>query len=135
MWIQHTREREFPTSSRVIRENARTWRHLLANRAVRAGRPGAATWPSLEYACHVRDVYRRYHGRVALMLAEDDALFPSWDQDASAVDDAYEIQDPAEVIENLVAAAEQLANQLAQIDGVDDPPCLGRVEPASLRAS
>lgn len=36
-----------------------------------------------------------------------------------AVDDAYEIQDPAEVIENLVAAAEQLANQLEQIDGDD----------------
>lgn len=66
----------------LIRENARTWRHLLGNGAVRAGRPDAATWSALEYACHVRDVYGRYHGRVALMLAEDDPLFPNWDQDA-----------------------------------------------------
>ncbi len=103
----------------LIRGNALTWRRLLGGGAIRPGRPDAATWSALEYACHVRDVYGRYDGRVALMLAEDDPLFPNWDQDASAVDDGYEIQDPAEVIENLVAAADQLANQLEQIDGHD----------------
>ncbi len=103
----------------LIRENSRTWRRLLGDGAVRAGRPDAATWSVLEYACHVRDVYGRYHGRVALMLAEDDPLFPNWDQDASAVDEAYEAQDPTEVVENLGAAAAQLASQLEQIDHDD----------------
>jgi hypothetical protein len=32
-------------------------------------------WSTLEYACHVRDVFRLYDRRLALMLDEDDATF------------------------------------------------------------
>ena len=46
-------------------------------------------WSVLEYACHVRDVFRKYDGRLALMLERDDPTFPDWDQDASAVDERY----------------------------------------------
>jgi len=35
------------------------------------------------------------------MLSEDDPLFENWDQDASAVADAYEHQVPATVIDEL----------------------------------
>lgn len=51
------------------------------------------------------------------MLAEDDPLFPNWDQDASAVEDRYEDQDPADVVSALVAAAEQVA---VRLDGLKD---------------
>ncbi len=80
---------------------------------MRPGRPDDATWSALEYACHVRDVYRRYTARVGLMLAQDDPLFPNWDQDTSAVVDRYEQQDPDAVVEELEAAAGDLAGQLA----------------------
>ena len=53
----------------MIRDNALTWRRLLGERAVRPGRPDGTSWSSLEYACHARDVYRRYKDRVGVMLA------------------------------------------------------------------
>jgi hypothetical protein len=65
----------------------------------------------------VRDVYRRYDGRIALMLTYDNPLYPNWDQDASAVEDRYEEQAPATVVSELTAAAEGLAGRLETITG------------------
>jgi hypothetical protein len=101
----------------LVRENASVWHRLLADGVIKPGRPNNETWSSLEYACHVRDVYRRYDERIALMLAEDDPLFPNWDQDTSAIEERYDDQDPAEVIKGLVVAAEGIASRL---DGVTD---------------
>ena len=103
----------------LVRANAAGWQRLLASGGIQPGRPNESTWSSLEYACHVRDVFRRYDGRVVLMLTEDDPLYPNWDQDASAVEDRYEEQQPAKVEADLVAAAEQLASRLDGIDGPD----------------
>lgn len=103
----------------LVRANAAGWQRLLASGGIRPGRPNESTWSSLEYACHVRDVFRRYDGRVTLMLTEDDPLYPNWDQDASAVEDRYEEQQPAKVVADLVAAAEQLASRLDGIEGPD----------------
>jgi hypothetical protein len=100
----------------LLRGNAGTWRRLLEEGALRAGRPDAHTWSSLEYACHVRDVYRRYRARIELMLAEDDPLFPNWDQDESAVADRYDEQHPAEVVQELDTAADDLAVLLEGLD-------------------
>ena len=99
----------------LIRDNVLAWRRLLDQGAIRAGRPDDATWSPLEYACHVRDVYRRYEARVDLMLTKDDPLLPNWDQDASAVSDRYEAQDPAQVVNELVAAALDHAVQLDRL--------------------
>ena len=98
--------RQVAVLSRAI---AAEWRELFASGAVGAGRPDESTWSSLEYACHVRDVYRRIDSRVVVMLAESDPVFPNWDQDASAVEDRYEEQDPATVVAELEASAEQVA--------------------------
>ncbi len=78
-------------------------------------RPNDATWSGLEYACHVRDVYRRFDARIALMLAEDGATFANWDQDATAVEERYEEQDPAVVVGQLEVAADQMAARLDAI--------------------
>ena len=51
------------------------------------------------------------------MLSEDDPLFENWDQDASAVADAYEHQVPATVIDELDGAAEAVASQLDRVVG------------------
>ncbi|MFN8051467.1 MAG: DinB family protein [Acidimicrobiales bacterium] len=72
-------------------------------------RPNPAQWSALEYACHVRDVFRIYETRLRLMLNEDDPLFANWDQDATQVEDDYASQDPAVVADELVAAAEVIA--------------------------
>lgn len=103
----------------LTRKNAAAWERLLAEGLIQSGRPDDATWSSLEYACHVRDVYRRYDGRIALMLTEDDPLFPNWDQDASAVDDRYDEQDPTRVVEELRSAAEDLAMRLDRVIGTE----------------
>ena len=81
----------------LIRANAVDWRTLADDGRIRAGRPDPQTWSSLEYACHVRDVFARFDQRMALMLAEDDPLFPNWDQDATAREERYDEQDPATV--------------------------------------
>lgn len=99
----------------LIEANAQTWAHLLAVGALRPGRPDVSTWSSLEYACHVRDVFRRYLERIELMLNEDDPLFPNWDQDRSAVEEAYEQQDPQRVVDELRVAATVLAARLRRL--------------------
>jgi hypothetical protein len=101
----------------LVRKNSQAWRRLLEAGAIRPGRPDESTWSTLEYACHVRDVYRRFFSRINLMLSEDDPLFENWDQDASAVADAYEQQVPAAVIDELDGAAEAVASQLDSVGG------------------
>jgi hypothetical protein len=93
----------------LLRANAATWRGLLDHPDV-ARRPDDATWSALEYACHVRDVYRLYDERLSWMLTQDDPTFPNWDQDASAVDGRYGEQHPATVVAELEAAGVALAD-------------------------
>jgi uncharacterized damage-inducible protein DinB len=66
----------------------------------------------LEYACHVRDVYRIFCERITLMRDEDNPMFANWDQDQTAIDDDYAAQDPAVVATELSVAAETLAQLL-----------------------
>jgi hypothetical protein len=101
---------DFPDSSiaAAIRDNAAFWPAVLERPTVR-DRPDDSTWSPLEYAAHVRDVMTIYRERLRLMLETDDPLFPNWDQDASAVADAYNEQDPAVVSAQLALAAEDLA--------------------------
>ncbi|MFJ8442910.1 DinB family protein [Kitasatospora griseola] len=97
----------------LVRANAASWTGLLAgDPAALRERPRPEVWSALEYACHVRDVFRRCDARLALMLTEDTPLFANWDQDASAVEERYAEQDPATVSVELAAAAEQFARSL-----------------------
>ncbi|CAN5178046.1 DinB family protein [soil metagenome] len=100
----------------LLRANAHAWPAILARPDVR-NRPDDATWSPLEYAAHVRDVFRLYDHRLALMLHEDDPLYPNWDQDETAVVDRYNEQDPAVVSAELVAAGEAVADSFAAVHG------------------
>jgi DinB family protein len=100
----------------LIRANAAAWREVLAGPGERAARPRPDRWSALEYACHVRDVFRLYDHRLTLMLTEDDPLFPDWDQDKTAVADRYGEQDPATVASGLAAAADAIADRFAGVD-------------------
>jgi hypothetical protein len=101
---------------RSIRDNARAWPPLLADDRTRL-RPSEDRWSALEYACHVRDVFSLYDERLQLMLTQDDPAYPNWDQDESAVRDRYPEQDPGRVADELVAAANKLADAFDRVSG------------------
>ncbi len=99
--------------SRIVLASVAPWQQALAAPEV-ARRPRPGKWSPLEYACHVRDVFRLYDYRLGLMLAEDDPLFANWDQDQTAVEDRYGEQDPAVVAAGLAAA---VAGRFASVSG------------------
>lgn len=74
-------------------------------------------WSVLEYACHVRDVFRIFDERLALMLSVDDARFANWDQDETAREAQYELSVPWEVALELVAAGTQIADRFDGVEG------------------
>jgi hypothetical protein len=80
-------------------------------------RPAPEVWSALEYGCHVRDVFRRFDGRLAAMLTEDGPRFANWDQDAAAVADCYGDQEPVAVAAQLREAAEALAARFDTVSG------------------
>jgi DinB superfamily len=92
----------------LIRQNAHLWPDVLARPDVRQ-RPNDSTWSPLEYAAHVRDVFRLFRYRLSLMMEQDDPLFPNWNQDETAVAERYNEQDPATVAAELAIAAQELA--------------------------
>jgi hypothetical protein len=99
-----------------LNENAALWPAVLCRTDVRQ-RPHPARWSPLEYACHVRDVFRLYDRRLVLMLTEDNPLYPNWDKDSTAVEERYNEQDPATVTSELVAAGFDLAERFAGVSG------------------
>jgi hypothetical protein len=94
----------------AIRANALLWGPELATETARIRRE-PTRWSVLEYSCHVRDVFRLFDWRVALMQREENPQFPNWDQDETAVVDRYDRQDPAIVGRELLEAAEVLAGR------------------------
>lgn len=86
---------------RLTRENVARWPAVLQRDDVRV-RPDDQIWSSLEYAAHVRDVFRVMRGRLQRILDEDDPALENWDQDAAAVAERYGEQDPAVVADELV---------------------------------
>jgi hypothetical protein len=99
----------------MIMANAAAWLPVLEGDA--RTRPQPDKWSPLEYACHVRDVFRLYDQRLGLMLSQDDPQFPNWDQDETAVADRYGEQDPAEVGAALRQAAFAIAGRFENVTG------------------
>ena len=100
----------------LIRANAAEWQALIEHEHARL-RPTGDQWSALEYACHVRDVYRIFDERLRLMLETDEPHFENWDQDVTARESRYDAQDPAAVGDELQAAAAAIA---ARWDSVQD---------------
>jgi len=101
---------------RITRTTVDAWQLVLGREEVRI-RPAPTVWSPLEYACHVRDVYRLFAERITTMLEQDDPQFADWDQDATAVAERYGEQDPAEVFGELTRAGTAIAELF---DGVED---------------
>lgn len=95
-------------SGAALRPATATWQQVLSRPDAR-DRPSPTVWSPVEYACHVRDTCRIFRERLELMLREDDPTFANWDQDATAVDEDYFHQVPAEVARQLATEAEATA--------------------------
>jgi hypothetical protein len=102
----------------LVRRNAVAWRDVLGGADV-ALRPSDDRWSALEYACHVRDVFRIYDERLQLMLGDDDPTFSNWDQDVTAVDERYNEQEPSRVADELDEAATVFAANLDSLEHGD----------------
>jgi hypothetical protein len=55
--------------------------------------------------------------RVELMVGTDGARFANWDQDATAIQDRYALQNPATVAEELAIAAADAASVIEAVSG------------------
>ncbi len=100
----------------TVRTLAPRWVGALSRSDARE-RPEPSVWSVLEYGAHVRDVHLVFGTRLVSMLEHDDPLFESWDQDAAAVADRYDLQSPAVVASELVAVADALADAFDGVEG------------------
>ncbi len=98
----------------ALRANTAQWPELLAHPAARQ-RPTPTQWSAAEYACHVRDTFTIFLRRLERMRIEDHPRFDNWDQDATALEDRYDLQDPAVVVGELLAAGTALADAFAAV--------------------
>lgn len=98
----------------LIEANVAAWPAALDVEDPRR-RPDASTWSPLEYAAHVRDVFDRFTARVELMLTQDDPAFENWDQDATAIAENYNDQDPSTVVRQLQDAGEAVATAFREV--------------------
>ena len=97
-----------------LRANVGQWRGLLDHPAV-AKRPTEGQWSALEYACHVRDVYRLYDQRLGWLLDQDDPTFDDWDQDATAIEQRYDQEDPSILANEIETAGARLADHFDRV--------------------
>lgn len=95
-------------TAEALRDQVRRWESVLEREDVKA-RPRPGVWSPLEYGCHVRDVFRKFDERLKLMIETVDPAFENWDQDATAIEDRYDLQDPAKVAEELAVGGFSLA--------------------------
>lgn len=102
----------------LVRSNAAEWPPLLAGERARV-RPDESTWSAVEYGCHVRDVFVLFDERLRLMLEQDRPQFENWDQDVTAIEQRYDLQDPVVVAAELVAAAGASAERWATVGAAD----------------
>ncbi|MEP7762709.1 DinB family protein [Sanguibacter sp. 25GB23B1] len=92
----------------AVRAGIPQWTVALMSPGARV-RPDATTWSTLEYAAHVRDVFRLFAERLALMLREDHPTFDDWDQDAAAEAADYPSLDPMTVAVELEESGRAVA--------------------------
>ena len=115
----------FDASHVAVRDIGMMTRDLASQWEVVLGLPGATKrprpdfWSPSEYGCHVRDVFRLFDERLALMLDQVNPAFANWDQDATAISDRYDLQDPLIVRREIVVAGDQLADRFDQVTGTD----------------
>jgi hypothetical protein len=108
-----------PDDAKVaIRSYPRRYREVLgqiddpAREEMLRRRPSADVWSALEYTAHVADALDDMAGVFTRMINEDTPSLSGWDPDERAAQQRYNDQDPAQVLNDLDAAAEKAASAL-----------------------
>ena len=78
--------------------------------------PISGVWSALEYACHVRDIFRVQRERVEYALVEDEPSFEPMGREELVTRDRYNEQDPVTVEQELTLAARELAKLFEALD-------------------
>lgn len=106
--------------AQLNRTNAAAWADVLAqDSAWVTTRPSSEVWSPLEYACHVRDVFRLFLERLDLMLTIENPMFANWNPNVTAEAERYDLSDPSVVAEEILAAAAQLAARFETVTQED----------------
>ena len=87
--------------------------------AVVRRRPEPSVWSALEYTAHVRDALHWMADAIRRMNREREPTIDSFDQDQRAIDEGYNDQDVAQVLDGLTAAADSLVAVLRDVDAGD----------------
>ncbi|NES29923.1 DinB family protein [Micromonospora terminaliae] len=82
-------------------------------------RPAPEVWSPLEYACHVRDVFRVQAERLALALRVAEPEFTPMGRDELVVTERYNAQAPEVVLADLATAADGFAARFAALGEVE----------------
>jgi S-DNA-T family DNA segregation ATPase FtsK/SpoIIIE len=77
------------------------------------------TWSALEYACHVRDVFRIQRERVQRALVEDGFAPESMRRDERVIEERYNEQEPTAVADDLAAHVDGLASDVSALSESD----------------
>jgi hypothetical protein len=104
------------TTGERLRATIPIWLATLGAEGSRE-RPAPTVWSPLEYGCHVRDAHRIFRQRLERMLTEDDPMFANWDQDATAIEERYDRQDPADVARELAREVQATAAAFDAVEG------------------
>jgi DinB superfamily len=107
---------EIASVGATIRQISTMWPALLDRPDVTT-RPNDSQWSALEYSAHMRDVFRLFDVRLAVMLGPAGGTFPSFDPQATADAADYNNESVAQVLASLQASAESLA---AKLDSITD---------------
>lgn len=97
----------------VLRSMGRRWRELfedVPDERLRE-RPSPEIWSALEYAAHTRDVIAVIWWGVDRFLKGDEPAFEGVEPDEPGADHGYNALDPADVLSQLAANAEGMADR------------------------
>ncbi len=108
----------------LMRANAASFRAALKRGSMVGERPpvpaGAPPkWSALEYAAHVRDVYKLAAERITRMIKKKAPTFKDWNQDEAAVKGNYGDSDVDKVSYDLAVNAGKVADLLDKVRGDD----------------
>jgi S-DNA-T family DNA segregation ATPase FtsK/SpoIIIE len=122
--VDHCEECGFTYDQLPVEEIAGTLRSLphryeellaTAGSAIHA-HPVAGVWSALEYTCHFRDVLTVQRERLELALVEEGPIFIPMGREERVVQERYNEQELATVLEQLTRAAQSLAHALEALD-------------------